>query len=271
MTAPVVYSDSSPDGLIDAVENNMAALFGRVLGAWPRAQTYIGDDIAWSLTDVKYPILNSTVRVRLEPEGADAAIRSAAERSRTWRVPVLWWITPRSQPDDIAQRLIDHGFRRGGDVPGMAIDLAGLPPQAPLPEGLSVEEVLDAETLDGYLDVLEAGFGFPPSVRNAFGECFRAVGLGATQPLRHFLVRLDQEPVATTDLLIAAGVAGIYNVATLEKARGRGIGSLVTAYALQVARSQGLQTGILQSSDMGFNVYKKLGFQQVCTFHHYVL
>jgi predicted acetyltransferase len=88
--------------------------------------------------------------------------------------------------------------------------------------------------------------------------------------VRHFLARLDDVPVGTAALLVAEGVAGIYNVATLAEARGRGIGSLLTAHTLQIARSAGISVAILKASQMGFNVYKRLGFETVCTFNHYV-
>jgi GNAT superfamily N-acetyltransferase len=154
----------------------------------------------------------------------------------------------------------------------MAVDLAVLRDDRPPPEGLRIERLDPAApgvSLDDYVRVAGIGFHASADVCRAYRDGMAATGLSGAA-WRHYLARLDGAPVAITSLLLAAGVAGIYNVATVPEARGRGIASSLVAASLREGRHAGYHTGVLQSSEMGFPIYQRLGFRQVCTFRHHV-
>ena len=75
--------------------------------------------------------------------------------------------------------------------------------------------------------------------------------------------------MAAAALFLGAGVAGIYNVCTVPEARGRGIGGAVTGAALREAASRGLRLAVLGSSEMGYPVYRRLGFHDVSRLRSY--
>ena len=55
-----------------------------------------------------------------------------------------------------------------------------------------------------------------------------------------------------------------YFVCTVERARRRGIGAGITLAALREARDLGYSVGVLGSSEMGYPVYRRLGFEEYC-------
>jgi predicted acetyltransferase len=76
--------------------------------------------------------------------------------------------------------------------------------------------------------------------------------------------------VATSALVLDSGVAGIYAVATIPEARGKGIGRIMTVLPLVEAKQLGFRLGILQASSMGYSLYKKIGFREVFKYKLYL-
>ena len=133
------------------------------------------------------------------------------------------------------------------------------------PPGLTIEQVTDAETLKQSCQVVSRGvFEWPDCAVDALLDYHLSVGLGAQSPQRCYIGRLRGELVAKSELVLGAGVAGIYGVATVPQARRQGIGTALTLTALREARALGYRVGILQSSEMGYSVYQRIGFREYC-------
>lgn len=108
---------------------------------------------------------------------------------------------------------------------------------------------VDAGTWAEYLRVLQ----LPPGLleRADPGDFHLALG------------RLDGDPVATGMVFDHDGDAGVYNVATLERARRRGLGSAVVGVLLRDAVARGARTATLQSTGMARGVYARQGFRDL--------
>lgn len=155
------------------------------------------------------------------------------------------------------------------DAPGMAIDLQTLSNQLSLPPRLTIERVDDGETLKTWLRVMIVGSELPEEILLLLLNITAEHDFKAVPDVHCYLGRLNGEPVATSLLFLGGGVAGIYNVATLPDVRRQGIGSALTMIPLLEARKQGYRIGILQSTPMGLNLYRRLGFREYCLFSAY--
>jgi ribosomal protein S18 acetylase RimI-like enzyme len=168
---------------------------------------------------------------------------------------ISWW----------RARLEPRGLSYEAATPGMAIALteqaAGGAAAAAQP-GLEIKIMQSAADLRQWSEVFVDGYGLP---RDWLEGVYNLVCTwGCDLPFRHFLGVVDGEPLATSSLLLGGGVAGVHNVAVLPAARRRGIGAAMTQVVLAHGHSLGYRAAILQSSELGLPVYRRMGFAEVC-------
>ena len=255
-------SDSPSASLtIQAIEANQWAYFATVLGD----DFHEEKDLAWYLTGIPSHIFNGVLKARLQPDTLEKRIEETLERFRSRHLPMFWWVGPASSPDDLGEHLESHGLTLvdGEGAPGMAVDLALLKNLEP-PKEVKIERVNNKQVLAGWVRVFTSVFDIPAECSDACLEIFDRVGYALDGNSWNYVGILGDRIVATSAVFLDGGVAGVYNVATMPEARGKGIGAAMTLAPLLEARERGCRVGILQSSRMGYGVYKRLGFQECC-------
>lgn len=257
-----ILQDLSEPALSAVIEANFFEFF-LLWHSWPAAEVHDGADMLWTITDIPVGVFNSVMRAQLTPDSADAAIETVVSRAQKRNVPILWFTGPATRPARLPAYLAAHGFTEE-EAPCMALDLLTMNEEAPAPPGLVMEQVSDGEALRQYCQVAVDGFGLPSLVVRAFQDCFTSIGFGGRSPLRLYLGQLSGEAVAAAMLLLGAGVARVYSIATIPEARRQGIGTAMTVAPLRDARERGYQLGVLHSSEMGFGIYHRIGFREVC-------
>ena len=70
-------------------------------------------------------------------------------------------------------------------------------------------------------------------------------------------------------LFLGTGVAGIYDLDVIPAARGRGIGTALAVACLRLARELDYDVAVLLASRKGESLYRRVGFQRVCTISHW--
>jgi predicted GNAT family acetyltransferase len=70
-------------------------------------------------------------------------------------------------------------------------------------------------------------------------------------------------PVATGFDFHTGDHVGVFGMGTLEQHRGRGYGAAVAARIITDGMAAGATRSFLQSSELGYHVYQRLGYRQV--------
>lgn len=207
------------------------------------------------------PGFNRLVVTQMSEATVDADIDTALDELR--RFPILSaWIPPGAQPSDLVDRFARRGFVLDDEpVPAMSAALAEFTMGEP-PDDVEWTVARDPTATAIAIDVLCRGFGVPDSVRPVFEH---ALALPPNPPsqLGTFVVSLAGKPSATALGVVVDDVVAIYNVATVPEARERGLGSFATRLTMQHGLEAGARTAILEASEMGHSVYRRLGFREV--------
>jgi ribosomal protein S18 acetylase RimI-like enzyme len=217
-------------------------------------------DLKWIYTG--RPFLNRIFRAEFTPEEAAERIVQVNEMVKSWAFPPTWFIDPDSTPANLIDILKANGWENFFSRTGMALEMKAPIPEAPLPQGVTIAPVTDETGLHIWprLFFSERSQEHKDHL-SAFYRGFRQIEDKAST---YFIAYLEGEPVASSLLYLGAGVAGLYWIGTLPKARRRGIATALTRHTLQHAQSLGCDRAILQASAAGVPIYRSLGFKEYC-------
>ncbi|HTP09439.1 MAG TPA: GNAT family N-acetyltransferase [Anaerolineae bacterium] len=264
-----MIEDTTSDKLLAALNSNMVAYwsaYGRTAGS----TLHSTDRVVWIYTGVQIPLFNGVFFARLSPADVQPTFADLQSRIAERGAPALWWIGPQSKPDNIGSLLEQLGAQQAGEVPGMAIDLAEMDDRLEMLAGFTIEKAVGAERQALWARVAGAGTGFPDAASEALAQLESRLSDAQYAAQRRYIGYLNGTPVATSTLVLESGVAGIYAVATIPEARRKGIGRIMTVVPLLEAKQMGYRVGILQASSMGYPIYKKIGFKDVCMYWLYL-
>ena len=250
-----ILNDFSERALTTAIETNLLKYY-QYLSRSDHVELYDNPKLTRYFTGIPHPALNGMFCKHLSSFNA---IEESLNLFKSRKIPFLCWIGSEAQPADWESQMTACGLVYDNNYPCMAADLQALNEKFTVPVNLIIEPVSDKEILKQWVNSALIGFGIPS---NGDNTCFNLfVDLGFDMPLRNYLGVIDGKPVATSQLFLAAGVAGIFWVTTIPAMRRQGIGMAMTLAPLREARDIGFRISVLHPSDMGRGVYRRLGFE----------
>lgn len=157
------------------------------------------------------------------------------------------------------------GMRPISNPPGMLAPSL-LEPAHELPP-IELRRVEDKETRGSFAEITSVCFDIPYLVARAVYSREQAWNTG----YEGFIGYADGKAVAIVALVAAADAIGVYSLATLPSFRRRGYGeALLRAAGAEMSRRTGLSSFVLQSTEAGYELYKRMGFRDVTRFAVYL-
>lgn len=260
-----VLHDMSQTALARAVEANLTE-FHVFLSGWPEVTLHRDDDRIWTLSQRRFSLCNVVLEAHFDSTNVAGQIDRAMTPYLRSSVNVMWKLGPASQPGNLGDQLLERGFVIRPTLKGMALDLTAPESSPARPPGLDILEVLDSSVLALWRRAVDRGFGWPSyGARDVADNLEYFLTTGAPQcPFVAYVGLAEGVPVASSLVFFGAGVAGIYHVSADPDHRGRGLGSSITRAPLIEARRRGYRVAVLHATEMGYPVYRRLGFQDVC-------
>jgi ribosomal protein S18 acetylase RimI-like enzyme len=162
------------------------------------------------------------------------------------------WVQTRTGHDRTRQAALELGLTQTEVLPGMVMRPDEL---VEARASIAISRIAD-EDADETNDLLARAFEAPKELFEQFRESLRRI-----EEVSWYVGRVDGAIVSTGLGFTVEGVTGVFNVATPPEHRGRGYGSAVTSRVLRDAFDAGSQLAFLQTSELGYGVYRRLGFR----------
>lgn len=208
---------------------------------------------------------NVIARVGVERGFDPSDVAAVREHVAASGRPFSWWVADEASLPIAAPALTAAGFveAEAEDAMALAVRDASLPPADDAP---IVRVVDSAPALRAYGAILAANWDPPAEdVQRFLAAADGALGDGSAgeRGSTFFLAHVDGRPVAGAEVHVASGVAGIYGVATLAAHRGRGLATHLMAAALRDIEARGISWAVLQATERGSSIYRRLGFRSL--------
>lgn len=213
-----------------------------------------GDDYLLGYTGADLPTFNFFVPLRLTGL-TDESLADAAAFFKTRHTLYAVSLEEHRVPDGTEYLSV----RRYQPLPPQPIVASDTLPEMQMSRpDFSVRQITTVPDLTAFYSVLRAVYDYTPEEVMLL---FPSTHL-KTERLRHYIGFADDGlPVCVGTMVCAEGVASVWNLATLDNFRRRGLATNMLNNMLFDARQHGCDMSMIYATPMGFSLFNELGFK----------
>jgi hypothetical protein len=172
-----------------------------------------------------------------------------------------FWIRPMEDDPEFEDFAGEHGIRKINLWRGMHMRKNSLF-KLPAPDSVLVfEEIKTQRDLRDWLQVVNKEI-----MSHYELEISNFLNVLHNPAFRFFRVTKGKKTLSTILMHKRSTETGIYLVSTILNERGKGLGSWITASAIDLFISEGCKDFVLHATPLGYPVYLKLGFKECCQY-----
>ncbi|NBR52082.1 MAG: GNAT family N-acetyltransferase [Rhodobacteraceae bacterium] len=250
-------------------DKSLASYWGS-LATGDSGQLFASGSCSGSICGLPEGLFNPAVVSSQNTDDISGLVRQMRPELARRNLSSLWWVGRGAQDPATTKVLGSLGVKQIGETPAMECPLDPWRP-APLPEGLTIETVTGRKPRSAWGNFLCLCFELGEEIAEGYALVEEKMPDAERFGYERYLARLDGEPAGVALLNMEGGVAGVYCIATLPSARGRGVGAAVTRHTMARGKTLGATAALLQATEMGEPVYRKIGFKTVFHYQNYAL
>jgi len=257
-----ILNDTSSESIILAIEKNLADFYIKS-SKNPYFSSYISSKISWVFAkDADWP--SCIFRANFENFDMEYEIKNIIKLIQYGNAPNGWTIGPMTRPKDLGNFLETNGFSDVYHQSGMAINLEKIKNKSIEINDLTIKIIDSEENLKQWSKNVSLVFNIKID--------FKLLEYLLLEKDTIFYIGIFNGKIVSTLLLfLSSGVAGLHAVTTLPEYRNKGFALTISRAALIDAFESGYRIGVLQASQIGERVYRKLGFKKYCDITSYEL
>ncbi|MBK7869962.1 MAG: GNAT family N-acetyltransferase [Saprospiraceae bacterium] len=207
---------------------------------------------------------NASVLKSADLEIIPGILIAVSQRFQEKNFPMSWWLWESPNLKAIESLFLEQQFVSNETNVAMWANLENTQPNLIKIPDFEIARVTSLQGIDSHSNILANLFEPSPEAAQVrqYYHHIKPFYDPKDSPMQFFIGKFQDQAVATGTLFFDSDSVGIYDIATLEAARGKGFGSLMFQFLLQFAKEKGATNAVLQASPDGLGIYKRAGFQE---------